>query len=162
MNASNLGQRYRGPSNGAQIGPGPRLGQDIRNGSAAPGIDLPSASNAGYPPGAQMSRAEKFEDEKKRIIDSLFSKKDPDGSCKLQSCYKSFNLIFRKRLSRISRTYGLRKMQSTHPSRLLLIHPLKTRNQGSFSLRSRGQGVFVCTRDVRTRMAPFPSAKPGH
>ena len=28
-----------------------------------------------------MSRAEKFEDEKKRIIQSCFSKKDADGTC---------------------------------------------------------------------------------
>lgn len=30
-----------------------------------------------------MSRAERFEDEKRRIIDSCFGKKDPDGSCKI-------------------------------------------------------------------------------
>lgn len=30
-----------------------------------------------------MSRAEKFEDEKRRIIDSCFAKKDEDGSCKM-------------------------------------------------------------------------------
>ena len=29
-----------------------------------------------------MSRAERFEDEKRRIIESCFSKKDEDGSCK--------------------------------------------------------------------------------
>jgi hypothetical protein len=28
-----------------------------------------------------MSRAEKFEDEKKRIIQSCYSKKDTDGTC---------------------------------------------------------------------------------
>lgn len=28
-----------------------------------------------------MSRAEKFEDEKKRIIQSCYSKKDNDGTC---------------------------------------------------------------------------------
>lgn len=28
-----------------------------------------------------MNRAEKFEDEKRRIVDSCFSKKDPDGAC---------------------------------------------------------------------------------
>jgi hypothetical protein len=32
--------------------------------------------------GAGMSKAEKFEDEKRRIIDSCFGKKDEDGSCK--------------------------------------------------------------------------------
>lgn len=30
-----------------------------------------------------MSRAERFEDEKRRIIESCFGKKDPDGSCKI-------------------------------------------------------------------------------
>lgn len=28
-----------------------------------------------------MSRAERFEDEKRRIVDSCFGKKDEDGSC---------------------------------------------------------------------------------
>jgi hypothetical protein len=32
-----------------------------------------------------MSRAERFEDEKRRIIDSCFGKKDEDGSCKIMS-----------------------------------------------------------------------------
>ncbi|KAL9126434.1 MAG: hypothetical protein Q9217_004505 [Psora testacea] len=80
MNGSNAGQRYRDPSNGAQFGTGPRFGQDPRNGNALPYNSPPSATHGGFPPGAQMSRAEKFEDEKKRIIDSLFSKKDADGS----------------------------------------------------------------------------------
>jgi hypothetical protein len=30
--------------------------------------------------GRDMSRAERFEDEKRRIIDSCFSKRDDDGS----------------------------------------------------------------------------------
>ena len=33
--------------------------------------------------GTPASRAEKFEDEKRRIIDSCFSKKEPDGSREL-------------------------------------------------------------------------------
>jgi hypothetical protein len=42
-------------------------------------------SQVGGPPGANgrngtMSRAEQFEDEKRRIIESCFSKKDIDGS----------------------------------------------------------------------------------
>ena len=32
------------------------------------------------PNGREMTRAERFEDEKKRIIDSCFNKKDDDGS----------------------------------------------------------------------------------
>ena len=47
----------------------PRRGGDPRNGGfAAPG-------------GGTMSRAEKFEDEKKRIAQSSFAKKDSDGTC---------------------------------------------------------------------------------
>jgi hypothetical protein len=34
------------------------------------------------PGGRDMSRAERFEDEKRRIIDSCFNKKDEDGSGK--------------------------------------------------------------------------------
>ncbi len=30
---------------------------------------------------AAMSRAEKFEDEKRRIVDSCFTKREDDGSC---------------------------------------------------------------------------------
>ena len=32
--------------------------------------------------GREMSRAERFEDEKRRIIDSCFTKRDDDGSSK--------------------------------------------------------------------------------
>jgi len=42
----------------------PRRGGDPRNGASD-----------------SMSRAEKFEDEKKRIIQSCYSKKDADGTC---------------------------------------------------------------------------------
>lgn len=34
----------------------------------------------GAAPGAGASRAERFEDEKRRIIETCFNKKDPDGS----------------------------------------------------------------------------------
>jgi hypothetical protein len=48
-----------------------RRGADPRNGSGSgPGSGDTS-----------MSRAEKFEDEKKRIIQSCYSKKDNDGTC---------------------------------------------------------------------------------
>ena len=33
--------------------------------------------------GREMTRAERFEEEKRRIVDSCFNKKDVDGSCKL-------------------------------------------------------------------------------
>jgi len=39
------------------------------------GVDGANAGNT-------MSRAEKFEDEKRRIIESCFAKKGPDGTCK--------------------------------------------------------------------------------
>ena len=64
------------------MGPGPRPGPDIRNGSMAPGLAPPSATSSTFPPGAQMTRVEKFEDEKRRIIESCFGKKEPDGSRK--------------------------------------------------------------------------------
>lgn len=35
-----------------------------------------------------MSKAEKFENEKKRIIESCFAKKDSDGSGTLDPCHK--------------------------------------------------------------------------
>ena len=31
--------------------------------------------------GRELSRAERFDDEKRRIIDSCFAKRDDDGSC---------------------------------------------------------------------------------
>jgi hypothetical protein len=39
------------------------------------------ANGAGPGGAAAATRAERFEDEKRRIIDSCFSKKDTDGSC---------------------------------------------------------------------------------
>ncbi|XHF98028.1 hypothetical protein AWENTII_001598 [Aspergillus wentii] len=47
----------------------PRRGADGRNGGLA------------GPGDGSMSRAEKFEDEKRRIMQSCFSKKDTDGTC---------------------------------------------------------------------------------
>lgn len=47
----------------------PRRAGDGRNGAF------------GSPGDSPMSRAEKFESEKKRIIDTCFSKKDKDGAC---------------------------------------------------------------------------------
>lgn len=47
--------------------------------------------NGGAP--AQKSRAEMFEDEKRRIIDSCFNKREPDGSCAfapLEAATRSF------------------------------------------------------------------------
>lgn len=47
--------------------------------------------NGGAQP--QKSRAEMFEDEKRRIIDSCFNKREPDGSCafaSLEAATRSF------------------------------------------------------------------------
>ncbi len=78
MNASTAGQRPRGLPNG--IGPGGRPVQDHRNGSNMSAMSSTSANDSRNPPGSEMSRAEIFEDEKKRIIESCFNKKEPDGS----------------------------------------------------------------------------------
>ncbi|KAL9609703.1 MAG: hypothetical protein Q9167_005553 [Letrouitia subvulpina] len=73
MNPSDPGQRIRGPPNGVMGGPG-RPMQDHRN------ISGPGGGSTSHNPTASMSRAERFEDEKRRIMESCFSKKDPDGS----------------------------------------------------------------------------------
>lgn len=73
MNVSDPVQRLRGPANGPPSDSGSRPSQELRNGGAAP---------------VTMSRAERFEDEKRRIIDSCFGKKDVDGSSRshFESC----------------------------------------------------------------------------
>lgn len=58
------------PSGGAQPVRDPHRAGDGRNG-------------AFLSPGDNSSRAEKFEDEKRRIIGSCFNKKDSDGACAL-------------------------------------------------------------------------------
>ena len=67
MNINDPSKRMRGPPNGSPAGQQQRAGLEARNGSSA------------YA-GTTMSRAEKFEDEKRRIIESCFGKKEPDGS----------------------------------------------------------------------------------
>lgn len=84
MNVSNSGQRLRGPPpNGAPLIPGARPTLDQRNGSGLSGVNTAPAASDRSASGTQMSRAEKFEDEKRRIIESCFGKKEPDGSSKL-------------------------------------------------------------------------------
>ena len=63
MNSNIPVQRNRAPTNGSGSG-----GRPSNEGQ----------TTAGAAPG--MSRAERFEDEKRRIIESCFGKKDPDGS----------------------------------------------------------------------------------
>ena len=78
MNASTPAQRPWGPPNG--LGPGGRPVQDHRNGSNISAMSSASTSDPRNPPVSEMSRAEIFEDEKRRIIESCFSKKEADGS----------------------------------------------------------------------------------
>ncbi|KAL8802757.1 MAG: hypothetical protein Q9182_003592 [Xanthomendoza sp. 2 TL-2023] len=68
----------RDHSNGNSNGP-PRPSQNHQNESGGAPSGLYSPPAAGGPKSA-MSRAEKFEDEKRRIIESCFSKRDADGS----------------------------------------------------------------------------------
>ena len=83
MNVNGATQRIRGPSNPAGVGPGVRLPQDLRNGSnASSSTGIPNGNDRSGS-GSQLSgaeRAERFEDEKKRIIETCFSKRDPDGT----------------------------------------------------------------------------------
>lgn len=60
-----------GPSNGVGAGPTQRSQNDPRDGAE-------NVSN--------MTRAQRFEDEKKRIIESCFSRKDEDGACMSVPC----------------------------------------------------------------------------
>ena len=78
MNVSTAGQRPRGFPNG--LGPGARPVQDHRNGSNMSAVSSASANDSRNPAGPEMSRVEMFEDEKKRIIESCFGKKEEDGS----------------------------------------------------------------------------------
>ena len=81
MNVSAAGQRPRGLPNG--LGPGARPVQDHRNGSNMSAMSSTSANGSRNPTGSEMSGAEMFEDEKKRIIESCFGKKEADGSGQL-------------------------------------------------------------------------------
>lgn len=101
MNAGAAGQRMRGPPNGNVNGP-PRQIQDQHDAGSA-GI------NGSHPQRAPMSRAERFEDEKKRIIESCFSKKDTDGSGQyLHASYPVMMLMHwdEQSRSRISPTFA--------------------------------------------------------
>ena len=60
--------RQRGTPNGLPAAPSPRADPDGRNGGGST---------------QAMSRAELFDNEKRRIIESCFGKKDADGSCML-------------------------------------------------------------------------------
>ena len=78
MNVSTAGQRPRGFPSG--LGPGARPVQDHRNGSNMSAVSSASANDSRNPAGPEMSQAEIFEEDKKRIIESCFGKKEEDGS----------------------------------------------------------------------------------
>ena len=86
MNVSTAGQRPRGLPNG--LVPGARPVQDHRNGSNMSATSSTSAVDPRIPASSEMSGAEIFEDEKKRIIESCFGKKEPDGSGQPFSVWK--------------------------------------------------------------------------
>lgn len=68
------------------MAPNSRQVQDQRNGSSmnsGSGYSSSTDRNNSGPLGTQMSRAEKFEDEKRRIIETCFGKKEDDGSSEL-------------------------------------------------------------------------------
>lgn len=80
MNTGDYGQQRPRPlpnGNPAVLSSRPN---DHRNGVTAPSRE---ASGGPASNGPFSDRAERFEDEKKRIIESCFGKKEPDGSCKL-------------------------------------------------------------------------------
>lgn len=52
----------------------------------------PGGGGTSQDPTVSMSRAERFEDEKRRIMESCFSKKDPDGSSMLKQHEESLLL----------------------------------------------------------------------
>ena len=66
MSYNDSSQRSRGPPSGFKSGPNARPSEETRN---------RGPPNSGLP----MTRAEKFEDERRRIVESCFSKKDADG-----------------------------------------------------------------------------------
>lgn len=85
MNANDSAQSSRPPFHPSSAGPNSRPTQDGRNGHS-PAINVVSTNGVSrtaetvMSPGALMSRAEKFEDEKRRIIENCFGKKEIDGS----------------------------------------------------------------------------------
>lgn len=101
MNTNDPAHRLRGPPAASSASFSQRVAQGGRNG-LSPEINIVSATgvsrNAGtvMGPGTLMSRAEKFEDEKRRIIESCFGKKETDGSSMLRIvCYRRRSPISR-------------------------------------------------------------------
>ena len=113
MSYNDSSPRSRGPPNGSKPGPNVRPTQEVRNG--------------GPPnPSVHMTRAEKFEDEKRRIIESCFGKKEADGSSMQNSRLMKMRLLFflslvKKVPSNLALTphwfISFRVIHNPHPSR---------------------------------------------
>lgn len=103
MSSTQPGPRPQGPS-----GRGPPSGS-----SAGPSVRPPpiTVNGGSQLPGETMSRAEKFEDEKRRIIESCFGKKEPDGSGTASKQFKEFGL----RLTVIFNSVGILHNAHTDP-----------------------------------------------
>lgn len=92
MNPNDPAHRSRGPPVAFSASFNQRSAQDSRNG-VSPQINIVGTTgisrNAGtiMSPGSLNSRAEKFEDEKRRIIESCFGKREADGSGMLRTTF---------------------------------------------------------------------------
>jgi len=105
MSSSQPGPRPQGP-----FGRGPPSGS-----SAGPSVRPPpiTVNGGAQVPGETMSRAEKFEDEKRRIIESCFGKKEPDGSGTAPKQFEGFG----PRLTVMFNSVGILHNTHTDPRR---------------------------------------------
>ena len=92
MNGNDPAHSLRGPLHQSSAGLNSRSAPDNRNGlsSAINAVSTTGVSRTAetvMSPGTLMSRAEKFEDEKRRIIESCFGKKETDGSSTLRPAW---------------------------------------------------------------------------
>jgi hypothetical protein len=103
---------------------------------------------------SSMTRAEKFEDEKRRIVESCFAKRDADGACKqspfLLRVYRVHSLTMRKQMrSHILRIFASSKMlniPALHHHRILL---QITRSRVLLLLPSRDLAGYECIKHER-------------
>ncbi len=167
MNPQPPGPRFRGgPPNGVQVGPGQQPVQDHRNGNLSPPMNNSSSGSTEHSAGQQSSRAEKFEDQKRRIIESCFHKKEPDGARKHPSRAKAFEanvLIWSQPPRHISPMSQSPKM---HPIPHLLLRPTpfpRTRSSVSSSSLYGSRVVYGCIKQEKIQtMARTRSARLGY
>lgn len=114
MNSNDPAHRSRGPPVAPSASFNQRSAQDGRNG-ISPEINIVSTTGVSRSavtvtsPGTLVSRAEKFEDEKRRIIESCFGKREIDGSSTSRAafvilggggpCSKAFRLVYKLMIS---------------------------------------------------------------